>query len=206
MNHKPSYINEEPENILARFRIRSRQHRARMFLDNFKLSPETRILDLGGWNGSHIHAILEDSPISPSNVYVADIDERAVNEAAERFGFVPVVIPEIGRIPFSDKFFDIVFCSSVIEHVTIPKEDVWTLVSGRRFRDAAKQHQSEFANEIRRLGKGYFVQALIAGFRSKHTHGCLSLATCRADFRCRCSGLPTDSGSRKPFQTGIYPS
>lgn len=159
MNPKPSYINEEPENILARFRIRSRQRRARMFLDNFKLSPETRILDLGGWNGSHIHAILEDSSISPSNVYVADIDERAVNEAAERFGFVPVVIPEIGRIPFPDKFFDIVFCSSVIEHVTIPKEDVWTLVSGRRFRDAAKQHQSEFANEIRRLGKGYFVQA-----------------------------------------------
>lgn len=159
MNHKPSYINEESGKLLAWFRIRSRQRRAKMFLDNFNLSSETRILDLGGWNGSHIHAILEGSSISPENVYVADIEEQAVTEAVERFGFVPVVIPEIGQIPFPDKFFDIVFCSSVIEHVTIPKENVWTLVSGQRFREAAKQHQSEFANEIRRLGKGYFVQA-----------------------------------------------
>jgi len=130
-----------------------------MFLDNFDLTPETRVLDLGGWNGTHIHAILGDSSIFPANIYVADIDEQAVNEAATRYGFTPVVIPEEGRLPFPDKFFDIVFCSSVIEHVTVPKEEVWTLVSGSRFRDAAQRHQNEFADEIRRLGKGYFVQA-----------------------------------------------
>lgn len=172
MNHKPSYINEEPNNALARFRVRSRRRRARMFLDNFNLTPETRILDLGGWNGSHINAILENSPVSPSNVYVADIDERAVNEGGERFGFVPITIPEIGRLPFPDKFFDIVFCSSVIEHVTVPKEEIWTLVSGRRFRDEAQRHQNEFANEIRRLGKGYFVQAPYRWFPIK-THSWL---------------------------------
>lgn len=159
MNHKPSYINEEPKNVLARFRIHSRQRRAKMFLDNFVLTPETRILDLGGWNGSHINAILDNSPVLPSNVYVADIDKRAVNEAKERFGFVPVAIPEIGQLPFSNKFFDIVFCSSVIEHVTVPKEEVWALVSGQHFKDIARIRQNEFANEIRRVGKGYFVQA-----------------------------------------------
>lgn len=75
MNYKSSFINEETGGILARFRIRSRQRRAKMFLDNFNLTSETRVLDLGGWNGSHIHAILENSPVSPANIYVADINE-----------------------------------------------------------------------------------------------------------------------------------
>lgn len=159
MDRKTSFLIEEKETALARFRARSRQSRARIFLSNFDLATETRILDLGGWNGTHIHAVLENSSVQPANVYVADISESAVNEAAVRYGFVPIVIPETGRLPFPDKFFDIVFCSSVIEHVTVPKEIVWTLVSGRRFRNAAQQHQAEFAEEIRRLGKGYFVQA-----------------------------------------------
>lgn len=158
MDRKTSFIIEEKETVLARFRARSRQRRARMFLSNFDLTPETRILDLGGWNGAHIHAVLENSSVLPTNIYVADINETAVNEAAMHYGFVPIVIPEAGRLPFSDKFFDIVFCSSVIEHVTVPKEIVWTLVSGRDFRDAAQHRQREFADEIRRLGKGYFVQ------------------------------------------------
>ena len=159
MNHKTSFIIEEPENALARFRIRFRQRRAKIFRDNFDLTADTRILDLGGWNGTYMHAILENSPVLPANVYVADIDEQAVNDAAVRYGFTPVVIPEAGQLPFQDKFFDIVFCSSVIEHVTVPKEEVWTLVSGQRFKDIAQTRQNEFAGEIRRLGKGYFVQA-----------------------------------------------
>lgn len=158
MNRKTSFIIEEPENALARLRTRFRQGRAKIFRDNFDLTAETRILDLGGWNGAYMHAILENSPVLPAHVYVADINEQAVNAAA-RYGFTPVVIPEAGQLPFADKFFDIVFCSSVIEHVTVPKEEVWTLVSGERFKKLAQIRQNEFAGEIRRLGKGYFVQA-----------------------------------------------
>lgn len=159
MNRKTSYIIEESEGVIGRLRAGFRQRRAKIFRDNFDLTPETRVMDLGGWNGTYMHAILENSPVLPANVFVADISELAVNEAAARYGFTPVVIPEVGQLPFPDKFFDIVFCSSVIEHVTVPKEKVWTIVSGQCFRDAAKSHQNEFANEIRRLGKGYFVQA-----------------------------------------------
>lgn len=158
-NQKTSFISEDTENLLSHFRIESRKRRAKMFLSNFKLTPETRILDLGGWNGMHIHAVLENTPVLPENIYVADIKEQAVKQAKERFGFVPVVIPEAGSLPFSDKFFDIVFCSSVIEHVTVPKDMVWALVSGRDFREEALLHQREFAGEIKRIGKGYFVQA-----------------------------------------------
>jgi len=187
MNRKTSFIIEEPESLLARFRIRFRQHRAKIFRENFDLTAETRILDLGGWNGTYMHAILENSPVLPVNVYVADIDERAVNEAATRYGFTPIVMLEAGKLPFTDKFFDIVFCSSVIEHVTVPKEEVWTLVSGRRFRDAAYRHQQEFADEIRRLGKGYFVQAPYRWFPFE-THSCLPFA----------SYLP------RPFQVSLF--
>ncbi len=72
MNHKTSFIIEKTEgwlgSALARIRTRSRQHRAKMFLNNFDLIPETRVLDLGGWNGAHIHAVLEDSPVLPANI------------------------------------------------------------------------------------------------------------------------------------------
>jgi SAM-dependent methyltransferase len=116
------------------------------------------VLDLGGGDGTHIHALLEGSPVESTNTYVADIDADAVSDGAARHGFTPVVIPETGRLPFSERFFDIVFCSSVLEHVTVPKEMMWNLTSGSRFRSIARQRQREFSEEIRRIGKGYFVQ------------------------------------------------
>ena len=61
-------------------------------------------------------------------------------------------------MPFPDKFFDIVYCSSVIEHVTVPKSIIWELRSGRKFQDESRKRQKTFADEIRRLGKRYFVQ------------------------------------------------
>jgi SAM-dependent methyltransferase len=144
--------------VVDRFRTRSRRVRAEMFLDMFELSASTRVLDLGGGNGTHIHAVLEGSPVAPANTYIADIDAAAMKDGADRYGYTPVVISETGRLPFSDGFFDIVFCSSVIEHVTVPKETIWSLTSGSRFRSIARQRQRAFAEEIRRMGNGYFVQ------------------------------------------------
>ena len=68
------------------------------------------------------------------------------------------ILNEFESLPFPDGFFDIVYCSSVIEHVTIPKEKVWKIYSGRRFRNESRKRQSEFTEEIKRLGKQYFVQ------------------------------------------------
>jgi ubiquinone/menaquinone biosynthesis C-methylase UbiE len=61
-------------------------------------------------------------------------------------------------LPFPDGFFDIVYCSSVIEHVTVPKDIMWKLRSGRKFHDESRRRQKAFADEIRRVGKCYFVQ------------------------------------------------
>jgi len=141
-----------------RFRARARRSRAETFRELFPVSASTRVLDLGGGNGSHIHYVLRATPALPENVCVADIDELALKDCASRFGFTSVVIDENGRLPFPDRAFDIVFCSSVIEHVTVPKKSIWLLRSGRGFRELARRRQLAFAEEIRRVGKGYLVQ------------------------------------------------
>lgn len=160
-----------------RIRTRSRRVRAEMFSGVFELSDSTRLLDLGGGDGAHIHAVLEGSPVKPANTYVADIEEAAVAAAATTYGFNPVLIRETGRLPFADGFFDIVFCSSVIEHVTVPKDTMWALASGSRFRRLARHRQREFADEIRRIGKGYFVQVPHRGFPIE-THSWLPFFAC----------------------------
>jgi len=136
----------------------SRAKRARVFRDIFALEADTKVLDIGSEDGSHIADVLKGSPVKPENVFIADIDEESVARGSHKFGFVPVVIPESGRLPFQDKYFDIVYCSSVIEHVTVPKEKIWSIQSGREFRARSWDRQREFANEIDRLASSYYVQ------------------------------------------------
>lgn len=137
---------------------RARSKRAALFRGLFTLNDDIRILDLGSEDGTNIHSVLQGTGINPENIYVADIDSDLVDKAHERYGFQPVVIPESGLLPFPDQFFDIVYCSSVIEHVTIPKDEVWKLYSGSEFKRRSLQRQKEFSDEIRRVGKCYFVQ------------------------------------------------
>lgn len=120
------------------------------------MTKETTILDLGSEDGSHIHSVLLNSAVQPENVHIADVDASAVQRGHARYGYRPIVIDEAGRLPFPDKCFDIVFCSSVIEHVTVPKEQVWS--NGDDFLRLATDRQTEFAAEIERIAKQYFVQ------------------------------------------------
>ncbi len=143
---------------------RARARRAEVFRRLFSLGPGTKILDLGSENGSFIHSVLEGTAVDPSNVYIADIQEPAIVEGAARFGFTPVLVDESGPLPFDDGFFDVVHCSSVIEHVTVSKDEVWNLRSCDAFRRQATVHQQEIAREIARLGRQYFVQTPCRSF------------------------------------------
>lgn len=67
-------------------------------------------------------------------------------------------------LPFDAGFFDIVYCSSVLEHVTVPKSEIWELTSSSEFRKRALDSQSVFAEEIKRVGKQYFVQTPCRSF------------------------------------------
>ena len=144
--------------ILYSLQDKSRCKRKRIFLNQFSLHKDIKILDLGGWDGKYIANILEDQDVLCKNVYIADIDHKAVFKAQEQYGFKAIHLCEHETLPFPNDFFDIVFCSSVIEHVTFPKKDIWKIRSGEQFRKVAMQKQHQFASEIRRIGKNYFIQ------------------------------------------------
>jgi len=144
--------------LVNEFSTRARQRRAGIFRSIFELGAETRILDLGSESGLNIFTVLRGTAVKPENVYIADIEPTLIEKGQRDFGFVPVLIGETEKLPFKDGFFDIVFCSSVIEHVTVPKDLVWASKSGFKFRREALVRQTEFAQEVQRLGRQFFVQ------------------------------------------------
>ena len=144
--------------LFQKFSSKARHKRALLFRTTFGLSGDTRILDLGSEWGGNIHNVLAGTPVKPENTFIADIDPKVLERGRERFGFVPVLIGQSGKLPFPDGYFDIVYCSSVIEHVTVAKEEVWGLRSGKEFRERSLARQREFAREIQRVGRQFFVQ------------------------------------------------
>jgi SAM-dependent methyltransferase len=149
--------------MLSRFRKlassiskNARRRRADLFRSSFHIDESTTILDLGSQDGAHVNLVFEGTSVDPKNVCIADLKLDAMAAAQNRFGYRFAVIEEAGTLPFEDDSFDIVFCSSVIEHVTVPKEDVWKISDGSEFLNRSWISQTHFADEIRRVGRGYF--------------------------------------------------
>ena len=130
-----------------------RRERGEIFKLHLQPNESHTILDLGGGNGTYISKIL---PFR-KNITVADIDQSMLEVSAGR-GYKILLMDESGRIPCENRCFDIVFCSSVIEHVTIDKNQIDTFQSNFEFKKAALHRQKIVADEIRRVGKSYFVQ------------------------------------------------
>lgn len=133
---------------------RSRAKRAKLFLDLLKPTEKDLIIDLGSADGSYFSTIV---PFR-NNVFIADIDKSKLDLGKERYGFNTAILSEDGSLPFPDKYFDILFCSSVIEHVTLDKSQIEDIKSGEDFRKYSFARQTKFANEIDRVAKRYFVQ------------------------------------------------
>lgn len=140
--------------IAARYSSRARRRRAQIFTQRLKPTAEDRILDLGSEDGAHIASIVPYR----SNVTIADISEEALEAGAKGRGFQTLLLDESAQIPVPDGHFDIVFCSSVIEHVTVDKADAYSYEDGAEFVHAALRRQRRLADEIRRVGASYFVQ------------------------------------------------
>ena len=104
-------------------------------------APGDRILDLGSEDGSHVAQVVGTG----FDVHIADIDAEALEHGRERYGFTAVQIGEDARLPFDDRAYDIVFCSSVIEHVTVDKAALHSFSSKRAFEGAAFERQRHFA-------------------------------------------------------------
>jgi len=145
-------------NLLRRLAVRSsagcRSRRGRLFIDRLQPSAADKILDLGGGRGGYMGEILPYR----DNVTIADVDPEMLRGAAERYGFDTVRLDGSEKFPIPDQRYDVVFCSSVIEHVTGPKEIVFDLLDDARFAASARAAQANFAGEVRRIAKRYFVQ------------------------------------------------
>ncbi len=108
-----------------------RTQRMNKFQKLFSITQETRILDIGGT--VDIWSFVTAKPqITILNLYppVYPVKEENVNW----------VIGDARDLPFKDKEFDIAFSNSVIEHVG----DI--------------SSQKDFAKEISRVGRHYYVQ------------------------------------------------
>lgn len=112
------------------FQKQFRPKRMQLFLDIFKIDPSTRVLDVGGTllNWSFVK-------IQPR---LTIMNMHPPGELV--LPHVEWIVGDARSMPFKDQSFDVVFSNSVIEHV-----GDW-------------EDQKSFAQEIRRVGKSYFVQ------------------------------------------------
>jgi len=106
-----------------------RAKRMQIFQEKFDITPESRILDVGGtpFNWS----LLPNQP----NLYIINLS--LPEQIKTRISWI---IADGKHLPFKDKAFDIAYSNSVIEHLGTIEE------------------QSLFANEIQRISGRYFVQ------------------------------------------------
>lgn len=115
-----------------------RSRRMRRFGDAFPLTKNQRILDVGGTPG--IWGLMPDPAGRGSRSVTLLNMPRADERGASLAAGLNYVHGDGRHIPFADGAFDVVFSNSVIEHV------------------GGREAQRQFANEIMRTGRGYWVQ------------------------------------------------
>lgn len=141
--------------IFKPYSLRYEKQRNELFYKYLKPDPNDKILDLGGNDGRRMASLF---PEKGKDIYIADISTEGLEAAKTNYGYTTILINESGVLPFGDNYFDIVFCNSVIEHVTTDKADIYDNVTNREFKEKSLRRQRLFADEIRRVGKKYFVQ------------------------------------------------
>lgn len=129
--------------------------RLSLFLKYFG-GKKGRLLDLGGGDGSFLWKFHDK--LLNYDIYVADINRNALERAKKRTGFKTIKLNENSKLPFIYHEWDVIFCNSVIEHCTGPKQRVITMRKTSEFKNVASRYQKAFAKEISRIGKSYFVQ------------------------------------------------
>jgi SAM-dependent methyltransferase len=120
--------------LAAPLAVRARARRHAQLFALTKLEPGARVLDVGC--GALGLRALASSPEGEPELEITGVD------LAERPDYPgPFVCADAAAgLPFADGEFDLVYCSSVIEHV-------------------ARERRAAFAREVRRVGRGWFVQS-----------------------------------------------
>lgn len=140
------------------FSNKAREKRRIIFLNSFKITSKMKFLDIGASDGVYTTSLLKNTKLRKKNIYIADIDKNSLTKAKKKYGFKTILLKENQKMNFKNKYFDIVFSNSVIEHATISKKKIWKMYSGKKFKNESLKRQAKFAKEIIRLGKFYYVQ------------------------------------------------
>jgi SAM-dependent methyltransferase len=111
---------------------RWRERRYRLFLELCRVDPDDVILDVGSGKGAALERFNRTNPIIALDLQSSASEWLAAPNIEQRIG-------DGTRLDFTDGEVAVVFSSSVIEHVP-------------------KDQQQQFASEIRRVGRRYFVQ------------------------------------------------
>lgn len=92
---------------------RIRRRRMQRFAAEFRITPATRILDVGG-TAFNWYLL----PVRP-DVVLLNLEPELTGGIATPF---QVIAADGCELPFKDQSFDIVFCNSLIEHLPPPAE------------------------------------------------------------------------------------
>lgn len=146
--------NQYTERMLSKLTTSLKRKRFEFFVRALQLGPKDIILDLGSEDGSYLARFYP----YPRNIVLADVSEEPLLRGVARFGLKGyLLLPAHGGLPLGDLTYDAIWCNSVIEHVTLDREELPSVDDGE-FRRRADQHQRLFAAEIARVARKYFVQ------------------------------------------------
>ena len=134
-----------------------RKARILRFIERLSPASGMTILDLGGLDGQLLSQIVSVARIKCGRLIVADIDPY-VRVALSNHGFESVVLKEGQPLPFDNGEIDIVWCNSVMEHITPDGEEACTrpgIIGNKEWRSRSFELQRAFASEIVRISKSY---------------------------------------------------
>ena len=151
--------------MFEKLRIKFLKNRIKVLLQVYNIDDRTSILDLGGYDGRYMDELKRQ--FANIKVTIADQDRQGLALAQEK-GYNTIFLDGSEKLPFTDKQFDLIFCNSVIEHVTIPKNQIWETKNSAEFKKRSWDIQLHFAKEVERSGKAYFVQTPNRNFFIEH--------------------------------------
>jgi hypothetical protein len=123
--------------LLKEMSYKSRAKKFALCASLFRPRPEDRVLDIGASGAVFLDYTFEDVYPYPQRITAGGHDLGEVLSAQHHYPRSSYAVFDGCLLPFSDKSFDLVFSNAVIEHIP-----------GR---------QKEFADEVTRVGKSWFV-------------------------------------------------
>jgi ubiquinone/menaquinone biosynthesis C-methylase UbiE len=125
--------------LLKNLSYKSRTKKFELLQRVFRAQPEDRVLDVGASGEVFLSYALEDVYPYPGRIVAAGREAREILAARQHYPQPRYVLLDGCELPFPDQSFDLVFSNAVVEHILGP---------GR---------QEKFAQEVRRVGKSWFV-------------------------------------------------